>query len=49
MYGHSIDLVIDGGYLFPEPSTVLDFSGDHPVLVREGKGPLLDGEYVEMI
>lgn len=32
------DLVVDGGFLAAEPSTVVDLSGDEPVLVREGKG-----------
>ncbi len=49
LYGHAIDLVIDGGYLFPEPSTVIDFSGDHPQLIRQGKGELGDLEIVEML
>lgn len=35
-----VDLVIDGGVLFPEPSTVIDFTGSEPELVREGKGPV---------
>jgi tRNA threonylcarbamoyl adenosine modification protein (Sua5/YciO/YrdC/YwlC family) len=39
-YGRSIDLVVDGGALFPEPSTVIDFSGFEPEVVREGKGPV---------
>lgn len=37
-YGRRIDLVVDGGPLLPTPSTVVDFSGDEPELVREGKG-----------
>ncbi|MFH1529215.1 MAG: L-threonylcarbamoyladenylate synthase [Pseudomonadota bacterium] len=37
-YRHELDLVIDGGLLIPEPSTVVDFSGREPELVREGKG-----------
>lgn len=49
LYGHSIDLIIDGGYLFPEPSTVIDFSTDHPLLIRKGKGSLGDLEFVETI
>jgi len=36
--GDKIDLVVDGGILLPEPSTVVDFSGGEPVLLREGKG-----------
>lgn len=49
LYGHAVDLVIDGGYVFPQPSTVIDFSGDHPQLIREGKGDIGDLEYVELI
>jgi len=37
-YRHELDLVVNGGVLIPEPSTVIDFSGREPVLVREGKG-----------
>jgi tRNA threonylcarbamoyl adenosine modification protein (Sua5/YciO/YrdC/YwlC family) len=35
---HKIDLVVDGGPLVAAGSTVVDLSGDVPVLVREGKG-----------
>jgi len=35
-----VDLVIDGGYGDNEASTVIDFSGDEPLVVREGKGSL---------
>lgn len=35
--GH-VDLVVDGGLLAAEPSTVVDLSADEPVLVRSGKG-----------
>lgn len=38
VYGHYVDAVIDGGYLFPEPSTVVDFTEEVPVVIREGKG-----------
>ena len=31
-------LVIDGGPLPQEPSTMIDLTGDAPVIVREGKG-----------
>jgi tRNA threonylcarbamoyl adenosine modification protein (Sua5/YciO/YrdC/YwlC family) len=37
-YGNSIDLIVDGGALYPEPSTVIDFSGMDPEVIREGKG-----------
>lgn len=49
-YGHAITLVIDGGYITPEPSTVIDLSGDYPNVIRKGKGELIDGlEYVELL
>ncbi|CDF78840.1 Sua5/YciO/YrdC/YwlC family protein [Formosa agariphila KMM 3901] len=35
-----VDLVIDGGYGGNQASTVIDFSEDEPVIVREGKGSL---------
>lgn len=49
LYGHAVDLIIDGGYVFPEPSTVLDFSQQPPQLLREGKGPVGDLDFVELI
>jgi tRNA threonylcarbamoyl adenosine modification protein (Sua5/YciO/YrdC/YwlC family) len=33
-----VDLVIDGGACSLEPTTVIDFSGDEPVLMRHGRG-----------
>jgi tRNA threonylcarbamoyl adenosine modification protein (Sua5/YciO/YrdC/YwlC family) len=38
--GHALDLVIDAGSCGIEPSTVLDLTGEQPVVVRVGKGPL---------
>ncbi|MEO6022891.1 MAG: L-threonylcarbamoyladenylate synthase [Burkholderiales bacterium] len=35
---HEVDLVIDGGYVSPEPTTVIDLSAAEPTLVRMGKG-----------
>lgn len=32
------DLILDAGPLLPEPSTVIDVTGDVPVIVRIGKG-----------
>ena len=34
----AVDLVVDGGRLAAEPSTVVDLTGDRPALVRRGKG-----------
>ncbi len=37
-YAHAIDTVIDGGALYPNPSTVISLIGDIPEVIREGKG-----------
>ena len=36
----SIDLVIDSGHCPPEPTTVIDISGDEVLILREGAGSL---------
>ena len=36
--GHQITEVIDGGYCGLEATSVIDMSGDTPVVIREGKG-----------
>ena len=36
--GDKVDLIIDGGVLASELSTVIDFTEREPVIVREGKG-----------
>ena len=41
------DLVVDGGPLLPIPSTVVDFTGREPELVREGRGEVADLELFE--
>ena len=33
-----VDMIIDGGPLVSEPSTVIDLTGDEPVVVRKGAG-----------
>ena len=35
-----VDMVIDGGYGNNVGSTIIDLSGDEPIVVREGKGSL---------
>lgn len=35
------DLVIDGGYGELVPSTIVDFTGEEPIIIRKGKGDLL--------
>lgn len=41
-YGNTVDLVIDGGYGGWEPSTIVDCTGDEIVILRQGKGELLE-------
>ena len=38
LLGNQIDLIIDGGNCGQEPTTVVDLTGDYPVILREGKG-----------
>jgi tRNA A37 threonylcarbamoyladenosine synthetase subunit TsaC/SUA5/YrdC len=33
-----VDLFVDAGECPLEPSTVVDLSGDHPVVLRQGRG-----------
>ena len=37
-YDHQVDIVIDGGPGGNVPSTIIDYTGPEPVLVREGAG-----------
>ena len=39
-FEHHIAAVIDAGACPREPTTVVDLSGDEPLIVREGRGPL---------
>ena len=39
-YMNQVDVVIDGGYGHNQPSTVIDCSGDEPLLIRQGLGIL---------
>lgn len=38
IYRGQIDLVIDGGVFFPQPSTVISLLDGPPMVIREGKG-----------
>jgi tRNA threonylcarbamoyl adenosine modification protein (Sua5/YciO/YrdC/YwlC family) len=35
---HQVDLILDGGACGVVPTTVIDLSGDEPILVRQGRG-----------
>ena len=37
-FENQLDLVVDGGILENDPSTVIDFSDGDPILIRQGKG-----------
>ena len=37
-YRKNLELVVDGGVLFPEPSSVISLIDDVPDVIREGKG-----------
>lgn len=36
--GNQIDMIIDGGPVYPAPSTIVSLIDDTPVVLREGKG-----------
>ena len=38
--GKVIDLIIDGGMVYPNPSSMISFIGDYPEVLREGKGDI---------
>jgi len=38
--GKKVDLILDGGINVSEPSTVIDFTEEPPVIVREGAGDI---------
>lgn len=38
--GKQVDLVIDGGTIGTDETTIIDLSGDVPEIVRHGKGPV---------
>jgi tRNA threonylcarbamoyl adenosine modification protein (Sua5/YciO/YrdC/YwlC family) len=37
-YSSYLDIIIDGGALYPSPSSVVSLTGDVPKVIREGKG-----------
>ena len=37
---HQVDLILDGGYVDPEPTSVLDLSHDTVEVLREGRGSI---------
>jgi len=39
-YDNDIDLILDAGVMFNNPSTVVDFTGDEVTILREGAGDI---------
>ncbi|MDC9592370.1 L-threonylcarbamoyladenylate synthase [Xenorhabdus sp. IM139775] len=39
--GKQVDLIINGGYLGQQPTTVVDLTGDSPAILREGEGDII--------
>lgn len=37
---HQVELIIDGGFCGLEATSVIDLTGDNPVVIREGCGPI---------
>jgi tRNA threonylcarbamoyl adenosine modification protein (Sua5/YciO/YrdC/YwlC family) len=40
LFGRSIEVLLDAGPLYEEPSSVIDLTGQEPVIVRRGSGDL---------
>ena len=40
LIGNRIDLIIDGGPVYPDPSSLIDLTGTSPTILREGKGDI---------
>ncbi|WP_339137115.1 MAG: L-threonylcarbamoyladenylate synthase [Candidatus Electrothrix sp. GW3-4] len=40
LFGHEVDLIIDGGEVYPNPSTVISLLSEQPEILREGKGDI---------
>ncbi len=38
LLNNHVDVIIDGGPVYPDPSSVIDLTGDSPEVLREGKG-----------
>lgn len=38
LFGNRVDLVLDGGEVYPDPSTVISLLSDRPEVLREGRG-----------
>ena len=41
LFGKQVDLIVDGGEVYPDPSTVISLITDQPEILREGKGDIM--------
>jgi tRNA A37 threonylcarbamoyladenosine synthetase subunit TsaC/SUA5/YrdC len=37
-FKNRVDAILDAGPLVSDPSTILDLTGEHPVVIRQGAG-----------
>jgi tRNA threonylcarbamoyl adenosine modification protein (Sua5/YciO/YrdC/YwlC family) len=40
LFGKQVDLIVDGGEVYPDPSTVISLITDYPEILRAGKGDI---------
>ncbi len=40
LIGNRVDIIIDGGPVYSDPSSLIDLTGDFPEILREGKGDI---------
>jgi tRNA threonylcarbamoyl adenosine modification protein (Sua5/YciO/YrdC/YwlC family) len=40
LFGKQVDLIVDGGEVYPDPSTVISLVTDYPEILRAGKGDI---------
>ncbi|MCI5145097.1 MAG: threonylcarbamoyl-AMP synthase [Candidatus Electrothrix sp. AR3] len=40
LFGNQVDLIVDGGDIYPDPSTVISLVSDCPEVLREGQGDI---------
>ena len=40
LFGKQVDLIVDGGEVYPDPSTVISLVSDYPEILRAGKGDI---------
>jgi tRNA threonylcarbamoyl adenosine modification protein (Sua5/YciO/YrdC/YwlC family) len=38
MLANRVEIIIDNGDIYSDPSSVIDLTGDYPIVIREGKG-----------